>query len=214
MNSKIPKIITAILILLNSVVFAQTEDNLRSYKFNEFGTLQESDWKVRLDRLVEMQNSIPNSKLGIIIYAERGKSLTSIEEIVMLYENYLLHTKKIKQKHINISRGGFRYSQFTELWVVPQNADYPLPTPVEKFEAEMFAELGYAVEIEVKEKTEEFIKKFPQPEITQGYIISYGNPEEVAKRERLIRDSPRFRYHPPRIVFVNGGESETLKTFF
>ena len=46
-----------------------------------------------------------------------------------------------------------------------------------------------------------------------GYIITYGTPKEVAKREKQIRDSISFRkYDPIRMVFVNGGYRSVIKT--
>ncbi|MDQ6788100.1 MAG: hypothetical protein M3033_14950, partial [Acidobacteriota bacterium] len=44
----------------------------------------------------------------------------------------------------------------------------------------------------------------------QGYIINYGPPKEVAKREKDIRAAIKFRNFPlNRVTIVNGGDKGT-----
>lgn len=88
------RVLFLILILMSSVAFAQTEDSLRAYKFDEFGKLQESEWKERLDRFSAMQISIPNSKLYIIVYPQIGTDQNSNNEIEKEYNAYLSKVKK------------------------------------------------------------------------------------------------------------------------
>ncbi len=41
-----------------------------------------------------------------------------------------------------------------------------------------------------------------------GYIITYGTPKEIARREKIIKDAIKFRkYDPTRVVFVQGGNT-------
>lgn len=201
-----------ILLLLSSVAFAQTNDSLRAYKFDEFGKLQESEWKERLDRFSEMEVAFPDSTLHIIVYAQIGENRTSISELKRLYRGYLNKVKEVGSVYIDL--GGWRSSQTTELWVVPKYAHYPKPTPDEKFKAEIYSEFGEATDEEVKNEMVEYVMALVNSTNDTGYIINYGTPESVAKRERQIEKSTRMCFDRSRITFVNVGDIGKLKTVF
>lgn len=200
-------ILFLILVVMSSVVFAQTPQAL---KFDEFKDLQESELRQRLDRFAEMQISIPKSSLHVIVYAQIGTERTSIDILKSQISGYL-KTKLIDSFSVN--SGGFRTSQTTELWIVPDKADFPTAKPDEKFKPEKIAEFGKLNDSELEERLNEFFIKLYKEQTATGYIINYGRASDVSKRERKIRDTFRLRHYDSfRIVIVNGGEEKELKT--
>lgn len=86
----------------------------------------------------------------------------------------------------------------------------------EKPKAYIFSELKTANDAKIKAKMEEFNKELEKLNSATGYIINYGNSKKVFKRERQIRDSINRHcdFDCPRLVLVNGGESEEIKSVF
>lgn len=85
--------------------------------------------------------------------------------------------------------------------------------------AYIFAELGKANNVQVKNLFDKFdsvlIKEFGNKFSPEGYIINYGTDKEVARREKQIRDSIKFRrYDTYRITFVRAGNGGKLKSIF
>jgi hypothetical protein len=198
-----------ILVVMIAVSFAQKQKP-QSFKFDEFKKLQESDWKQRLDKFAEMQTGVSNSTLCIFVYARSGTERTSINKLKKEYQDYLRETKKIKR--IFVESGGFRGSQVTELWICPENADFPEPTPEEKFKAEKIADFGVVNEPELKNYFQEFDNKLNDEPLATVCIVNYGNASEVSEREKLIRENIGRRFHHVRLTIVNGGENKELKT--
>ena len=92
-----------------------------------------------------------------------------------------------------------------------QMADNPPCDP--KPEAVNFYELGTTTKPELKSRLEEYFKKLTAEPDSQGYIINYGSDREVARREKIIRESIIFCKHDPsRITLVRGGNERILKT--
>jgi hypothetical protein len=84
----------------------------------------------------------------------------------------------------------------------------------EKPKSYIFLELGIANDAEIKAKMEEYSKELLKSDSAEGYLINYGKAEKVSKRERQIINGLDRHCHYCRIVIVNGGESEELKTVF
>lgn len=85
--------------------------------------------------------------------------------------------------------------------------------------AYIFAELGKANNVQVKKLFDKFdnllVKDFRKDIGSQGYIINYGTDIEIARREKQIRDSTKFRrYDTYKLTFVHGGNTNKLKTVF
>ncbi|MEZ5425993.1 MAG: hypothetical protein R2747_07005 [Pyrinomonadaceae bacterium] len=69
-------------------------------------------------------------------------------------------------------------------------------------------EFNKAVNDEVKARIQNFYETYlnSNPD-NHGYIINYGTPREVARREKQISDAIRFlRFDPSRVTMVNGGD--------
>ncbi len=67
----------------------------------------------------------------------------------------------------------------------------------------------------LKNVTEKFQKELDKEEKLQGYIINYGTAKEIAKHEKIIRDSIAFRrFDASRITIVSGGYNQTKTIFY
>lgn len=82
-------------------------------------------------------------------------------------------------------------------------------------EAYIFIELGNTSEDKFIEKFEAFRAELKKDH-SRGYIVNYGKPPEVSKREKQIIDNLNWRcdYDCPRLTLVNGGDTGELKTVF
>ncbi len=144
------------LLLLSLLVFAfssqstfaqndeETEDvktpSPQAYLFDEFPeTIQSEDRSARIDGVInELQNN-PQSKVAIVFYC--GKEC--------LYGEFEAHIRGIKMKLNNrgansdkfvFIHGGYRKESLIRVWIVPKNADLPLPESTIKFEDVKFKE--------------------------------------------------------------------------
>ena len=85
----------------------------------------------------------------------------------------------------------------------------------ENKEAYKFFEFEKISDSLLKEKFTEFFNEVKKDDVSQGYIINYGTAKEIAKRENKIRNLIDFRDgDPPRLTFVQGGNSNKPKTIF
>lgn len=80
----------------------------------------------------------------------------------------------------------------------------PIEEPVTPYKVDEF---GPAVNDAVKARVENFYAQYlNQDPSARGYIINYGTPKEVAKREKQITDAIRFlKLDRSRVSIVNGG---------
>lgn len=201
-----------IVVLMSSAVFAQTEENSikgeapSAIKIEEFVNEPSGYVKMLTDNfLIKLQNE-PTSQGYIISY---GLNKLIIERERFL-RNYIL-MRGFDSKRITFITGGFNKEIKTEIWIAPKGADPPKLIPT----AKVFAEIGRATNQKIKKLVEEFDNALTKERTSTGYIINYGRAADIAVRERQIRNSINFRrYDAVRIVIVNGGKSETLKTVF
>lgn len=75
-------------------------------------------------------------------------------------------------------------------------------------------EFGVLSTTNLKKRIESYLKDLNADPTAKGYIVNYGDPKDVKKRETSIRNLPEIRegYDSQRIVFVNGGEEKTIRT--
>lgn len=77
-------------------------------------------------------------------------------------------------------------------------------------EPEAVDEFGTAVDDDVKARVDNFYIRLNNDPNAQGYIINYGTPKEVARREAQIKKAINFRkYDMSRVTMVNGGDQGT-----
>jgi hypothetical protein len=98
-------------------------------RFDEFPSVAFDDDKARLDNLaIELQNS-PGSTGYVIAYAGRGTRAGEADRMGRRALDYLTTARGIGRDRLIFIDGGYRESNSFELWVVPQGAEAPRPTP-------------------------------------------------------------------------------------
>jgi hypothetical protein len=98
-------------------------------RFDEFPSVAFDDDKARLDQMaIELQNS-PGSRGYIIAYAGRRSRPGEAERMGRRAVDYLTTTRGIGRDRLVFVNGGYREANSFELWLVPQGAEPPRPTP-------------------------------------------------------------------------------------
>jgi hypothetical protein len=98
-------------------------------RFDEFPSIAFDDDKARLDNLaIELQNN-PGASGYIIAYAGRNSRAGEAERMGKRAADYLSATRGISRERLIVVNGGYRETNTFELWLVPQGAEPPRPTP-------------------------------------------------------------------------------------
>jgi hypothetical protein len=98
-------------------------------RFDEFPSIAHDDDKARFDNLaIELQNS-PGSTGYVIAYAGRNSRAGEADRMTKRAASYLTTTRGISRDRLVFINGGRRDSNSFELWIVPQGAEAPRPTP-------------------------------------------------------------------------------------
>ena len=98
-------------------------------RFDEFPSIAFDDDKARLDNLaIELQNN-PGSTGYIIVYGGRTSPLGRADMLGQRASAYLIGTRGIDASRVVVVNGGYRQTDAFELWLVPQGAAPPQPTP-------------------------------------------------------------------------------------
>ncbi|HEX6624526.1 MAG TPA: hypothetical protein VF064_12505 [Pyrinomonadaceae bacterium] len=98
-------------------------------RFDEFPSVAFDDDKARLDNLaVELQNN-PTAVGYIIAYAGRRSRPGHADRMGTRAADYLVNTRGINRNRLVVVNGGTRENNTYELWLVPQGAEPPRPTP-------------------------------------------------------------------------------------
>jgi PEGA domain len=98
-------------------------------RFDEFPSTAFDDDKARLDNLaIELQNN-PGATGYIIAYAGRRARPGQADRMNERALRYLTETRGIGRERLQVINGGARDTNSYELWLVPQGAEPPRPTP-------------------------------------------------------------------------------------
>jgi hypothetical protein len=98
-------------------------------RFDEFPSIAHDDDKARFDNLaIELQNT-PGSTGYIIAYAGRNSRAGEADRMTKRAADYLSTNRGISRDRLVLINGGRRESNSFELWIVPQGAEAPRPTP-------------------------------------------------------------------------------------
>ncbi|HEX8068872.1 MAG TPA: hypothetical protein VF546_02905 [Pyrinomonadaceae bacterium] len=98
-------------------------------RFDEFPSIAFDDDKARLDNLaIELQNN-PGATGYIIVYSGRTSSAARADQLGARAREYLVATRGIDASRVVVVNGGYRESNAFELWLVPQGAAPPQPSP-------------------------------------------------------------------------------------
>lgn len=98
-------------------------------RFDEFPSIAHDDDKARLDNLaIELQNN-PGATGYVIAYAGRNSRAGEADRMTKRAADYLTTTRGLSRDRLVFVNGGRRESNSFELWIVPQGAEPPRPTP-------------------------------------------------------------------------------------
>lgn len=110
-------------------VVGKTPPPVECRKFDEFPSIAFDDTKARLDNLaVELQNS-PDLTAYVIIYAGRTSRTGQADALGRRALDYLTASRGVDPRRIVVINGGYRDSDFIEIWLCPQGATPPQPSP-------------------------------------------------------------------------------------
>jgi hypothetical protein len=112
-----------------TTILAPPPPPLQPRKFDEFPALAFDDLKARLDNLaIGLQNE-PGSTASIIVYAGRRSRTDQASRLITRTRDYLVNMRHMDDSRLNIINGGTRENDYFEIWLVPQGATPPQPTP-------------------------------------------------------------------------------------
>lgn len=87
------------------------------------------DQKARLDNLaVELQND-PTTTTYVFAYGGRTSPVGQADRLLARARDYLVAQRGIDSSRIILANGGFREDDCVEVWIVPQGATAPQPSP-------------------------------------------------------------------------------------
>ena len=116
--------------LENTLTTQGNTQHTQSWKFDEFEHAAINDLRARLDNLAIELEQEPDTKATLIVYAA-GYCSRPGEAINLgnFAKEYLVNSKGVENERIRIINGGFRKTQFYEIWIVPLKAAEPTATP-------------------------------------------------------------------------------------
>lgn len=97
--------------------------------FDQFQSVAFDDDKARFDNLaIELQNA-PDYQAHIFIYSGRTSRVGQADMLGRRTMDYLVNNRGIDSRRITIINGGYRDTDFIEIWICPPGAAPPQPTP-------------------------------------------------------------------------------------
>ncbi|MBA2731882.1 MAG: hypothetical protein H0U54_03200 [Acidobacteria bacterium] len=101
----------------------------KSRIYDQFEPPAFDDVKARLDNLaIELQNA-PATQGHIIVYSGRRSRVGQADRLAARAKEYLTKDRGIDSSRLMVINGGYRESDYFELWLVPQGAEPPQATP-------------------------------------------------------------------------------------
>jgi hypothetical protein len=97
--------------------------------FDQFQSVAFDDDKARFDNLAIELQSAPDSQGYIIIYSGRTSRANQAEMLGKRSMDYLVNQRGVDARRITIVNGGYRETDFIEIWICPPGAKTPQPTP-------------------------------------------------------------------------------------
>jgi hypothetical protein len=191
---------------MSTAAFAQTDDQPKAVKFDEFETAANGFVKWRMDAFyVELSNN-PASQGYIINYGTDREIMIREKQI-----RVSIQWRKFDATRITFVRGGLRETVKTELWQVPPGAENPQPDS----SAAKTDEFGKINEEEFKARIDNFYTNLGDKPDFQGYILLYGSPKLVAAQDARIRKYLALRkLDLTKVTIKNAGTENTGRTEF
>jgi hypothetical protein len=97
--------------------------------FDQFQSVAFDDDKARFDNLaIELQNA-PDAQAYIIIYAGRRSRAGQADLLGRRTMDYLVNQRGVDSRRFTIINGGYRETDYFEIWICPPGAQPPQPSP-------------------------------------------------------------------------------------
>ena len=113
----------------STLVTATPPPSIAPRRFDVFPSVAFDDDKARLDNLaIELQNN-PTATGYVIVYGGSRSPAGRADRLGARAREYLTATRGIDANRIVVVNGGYRTRDTFELWLVPQGATPPQPTP-------------------------------------------------------------------------------------
>jgi len=110
-------------------VVTKTQPPPECKQFDQFPSIAFDDTKARLDNLaIELQNS-PDTTAYVVIYAGRASRAGQADMLGRRTMDYLTMQRGVDAQRVVVINGGYRDTDFIEIWVCPPGAKPPQPTP-------------------------------------------------------------------------------------
>ena len=202
MSQPRPVFLTLLLVSLAALpvwrTWAQTENN-KAWKFDEFGDIQLSDLKARLDNFAIQLQSDPHAKGFIVIYRSRRDLPGLNHKLAMRMKDYLVATRGLASERVVTVDAGVAEVLTQELWIVPQGA-----APIPRSDAK----IGYLEHYESAWKFDEFgflppeqYKRFGlnrRQDADAEYLEAYANEvRKVPGQIACVIAYSQYNRHPP-----------------
>jgi hypothetical protein len=97
--------------------------------FDQFPSVAFDDDKARFDNLAIALQGDPDAQAYIIIYAGRTSRAGQADALGRRSMDYLVNQRGVDSRRITFINGGYRDTDFIEIWVCPPGAKAPQPTP-------------------------------------------------------------------------------------
>jgi hypothetical protein len=106
-----------------------TPPPIMARKVDEFPSIAYDDDKARFDNFAIELQSNPDAQAYIIAYSGRTSRAGQAERLSDRARSYLTQMRGIDPNRLVIVNGGYRDADTYELWIVPQGAQAPQPSP-------------------------------------------------------------------------------------
>jgi len=100
-----------------------------SKRFDEFPNLTRNDEKARLDNFAIALQTDPTATAYVIVYPSRNGPAGDVERHTKRVVDYLVNSRGIEPGRIMTLTGPARNELRVELWITPQGAKPPVPSP-------------------------------------------------------------------------------------
>jgi hypothetical protein len=110
-------------------IVAKTPPAVECKPFDQFQSVAFDDDKARFDNLaIELQGA-PDTQAYIMVYAGRTSRAGQADRLGKRAMDYLVNQRGVDARRITIINGGYRDTDFIEIWICPPGAKTPQPTP-------------------------------------------------------------------------------------
>jgi hypothetical protein len=198
------RVLFLLLFLMSGAAFAQTQENPKPVKIDEFETATNGYVKMKMDYFYVELNNNPAAQGYIINYGTDREIAIRRKQI-----SVSVAWRKFDGTRITIVDGGFREGVKSELWIVPPGADNPLPSST----AEKFDEFEKIPDEDLSARLDNLYVSLGNKPNSYGYILNFGSPKVVAAREQRIRKYLVMKkFVLSKVIFKNAGSDNGGRT--